>query len=195
MEINKKQTKNHWNNTYVTGGNSGVGSYRKDLYEYKLNFIKKLIVNQNIKSVFDFGCGDGHQLSEIVVGKDVESYIGIDISPYIIEENKKKYKDKIYYNLEEYEFDKKDTFDLVLCLDVLYHIMEENLFNQTIGNLFKLSKKYVLIYAVDKDLLHSSTMHFRTFTNKIPNNYKLIETEKLPDNVVQTTFYLYEKIS
>ena len=73
--------------------------------------------------------------------------------------------------------------------------MEENLFNQTIGNLFKLSKKYVLIYAVDKDLLHSSTMHFRTFTNKIPNNYKLIETEKLPDNVVQTTFYLYEKIS
>lgn len=183
-----------WNNRYATGGNSGYGSYRKDLYEYKLNFIKKLIINQNIKSIFDYGCGDGNQLSEIVVGRDVESYIGIDISSYIIEENKKKYKDKIYYKHEEYEFDKKDTFDLVLSLDVLYHIMEENLFNQTLDNLFKLSKKYVLIYAVDKNLLYSSHIHFRKFTNKIPNNYKLIETEKVPDSVIETTFYLYESV-
>lgn len=187
-------TKKIWEDRYVNKGNSGFGSYQKDLYDYKLGFVRDVITQYNIKTVFDYGCGDGHVVSEIIAGRDVDSYIGIDLSPYIIEQNRKKYKDKIYYTLEEYNFDQKETFDLVISLDVIYHIMEEAFYYETLSKLFELSKKYVLIYAVDKDLLYSGHMHFRRFTNKIPNNYKLVKSEKTPNEQMETTFYLYEKI-
>ena len=44
-----------------------------------------------------------------------------------------------------------ETADLALSLDVIYHLVEDNVFEHYMQMLFKASNKYVIIYASDTD--------------------------------------------
>ena len=79
-------TKIYWTNRYKTGGNSGAGSYN-DLYILKRDIINDIISKKDIKSIIDFGCGDGNQIKEI----NIKKYIGFDIADSSINICKKKY--------------------------------------------------------------------------------------------------------
>jgi 2-polyprenyl-3-methyl-5-hydroxy-6-metoxy-1,4-benzoquinol methylase len=82
------------------------------------SIINNFIEVNKIDSVIDFGCGDGNQLKYIKIKK----YLGIDISQKSIEICKTKFrkdKTKIFKILENYEHEKSD---LVLSLDVIYHL-------------------------------------------------------------------------
>jgi hypothetical protein len=51
-----------WENNYQKGGDSGSGSYDQ-LAIFKADIINSFIKQNNIKTVIEFGCGDGNQLS------------------------------------------------------------------------------------------------------------------------------------
>ncbi len=51
----------YWEQRYAVGGNSGVGSYGK-FANFKAEVINKFVREHKIKSVIEFGCGDGNQL-------------------------------------------------------------------------------------------------------------------------------------
>ena len=181
--------KEYWENRYKNNGNSGEGSHRKDLYTFKLNYIQNLVNSKQIDSVLDYGCGDGNQTKEFVVNY----YLGMDISEYIIQQNKIKYN-KNYITLGEFDFKKnQDSFDLVLCLDVLFHLVDEKEYLETVKNLFQLSKKYVLIYSQDKNYNQAPHVLYRTFSNLVPQNYSLVEKSNSPSLDTQQKFYLYQK--
>jgi len=59
MTIN---TKKFWNDRYISGGNSGKGSYG-NLAIFKSDIINKFIIENNIKECCELGCGDGNQLN------------------------------------------------------------------------------------------------------------------------------------
>lgn len=51
-------SKKFWNERYLNGGNSGSGSYNH-LAHFKANVINQFIKNNSIKSIIDYGVGDG----------------------------------------------------------------------------------------------------------------------------------------
>jgi SAM-dependent methyltransferase len=73
-------SKKYWDNRYCQGGHSGAGSYGQ-LAEFKADVLNKFVLENDIQSVIEFGCGDGNQLS---LAK-YPHYIGIDVSPKAIE--------------------------------------------------------------------------------------------------------------
>lgn len=160
--------KDYWNNRYSANGNSGQGSYGESAYN-KARYINSLINKHNVKSICELGCGDGNQLS-MFTGYDI--YYGYDISDVIIKKNQKRFKDdpfKLFVsNIEDLPNSKHD---LALSLDVLYHLVNYDVFEAYLKNLFNLSD-LICIYAVDKDA-NSAVPHGnpRAFTGYIKRNF------------------------
>lgn len=65
----------YWINRYSHGGNSGEGSYGESA-EFKAEVLNNFVKRENVKSVIEFGSGDGNQLKLAVY----RQYIGFDIS-------------------------------------------------------------------------------------------------------------------
>lgn len=160
----------YWDERYLKGGNSGAGSYNK-LAEFKADVINDFIVKNGIESVIEWGCGDGNQLSLF----QCPTYIGIDVSKTAIEKCKERYKndtEKIFYEKQAYH--QARTFDLSLSLDVIYHLVEDDVFSDYMDNLFHSSKKYVCIYASNTEEQISTYVphvRHRRFTDYIQNHF------------------------
>jgi len=201
-----KTSKKYWEERYASGGNSGVGSYGK-LADFKAEVINDFIKNYKIKTVLEFGCGDGNQLSLL----NTENYIGLDVSKTVIEKciNKfNKNEDKSFFIYEPCCFlDKNQIFscDLTLSLDVLYHLIEQEIFEKYLKDLFSSSKKYVIIYSSNYNSPQVGFVKHRNFTNwieiniknfrlikKIPNKYPPND-EKNPTKKSPSDFYIYAK--
>jgi len=136
----------YWENRYQKGGNSGAGSYN-NLAEYKGEVINAFLDENKIASVVEFGCGDGNQLKYF----NFKQYTGYDVSETVINRCKEIYKNdgaKTFKTLEEYE---PSTADLSLSLDVIYHLVEDEIFYDHMKILFDSSKQFVIIYSSNSD--------------------------------------------
>ena len=102
-----------------------------------------LIAPLNPKKILDAGCGEGftlERLYELKIGKDLE---GIDASKVAIETGKKLYphlniKIGDIYNLPY----KDNSFDLVVCTEVLEHLEDPK---RALREIIRVSKKYLLL--------------------------------------------------
>jgi len=187
-------TKNIWESRYNNGGNSGNGTYN-ELYIFKRDIINDIINKYNIKNIIDFGCGDGNQIKEFNINK----YVGIDIALSAINICKMKYKDdntKSFFTYNEIN-NIKSQYDLSISLDVLYHILEEDLFIDYLKKIFNFSSKYILIYSSNYDDHTEGHMHTRKFTNYVeklfPNWVLNIKIKQIYPKKSSADFYLYEK--
>lgn len=195
----------YWENRYIKGGNSGSGSYNH-LAEFKAEVINNFIKTSNIKNILEFGCGDGNNLALY----NIENYIGIDVSSKAIEICKSKFENDVskqFFTLDEFILDKQSlkTSELVLSLDVIYHLIEDNIFDEYMNNLFNHSSKYIIIYASNFDEVLCSHVKHRKFTDwikKNKSNWTLKEfiKNKYPYNLDKPNetsfadFYIFEKI-
>jgi hypothetical protein len=183
-----------WENRYKTNGNSGAGSYGV-LCEYKAKFINKFIIDNNCKNMIEFGSGDGNQMSYF----EVQKYTGIDISEHIINICKKKYNhlsNKKFITYAEYH-KMSSKFDLSLSLDVIYHLVDDNIYIKYMNYLFNSTNKFVIIYSTNWDDKENNGSHVyhRKFTKYIDTNFKnakLIyhEPNKYP-SLSTAEFYVY----
>jgi len=100
--------------------------------------------------ILDVGCGNG-RLLQLLSGKEVD-YTGLDISPALVEEAKKEWSgldQKVEFqvgDILDLKFS-ENSFDVVFCLAVLYHIPSKKLREKAITNLAKVVKPggYVFI--------------------------------------------------
>lgn len=183
-------TKNIWEQRYKRGGNSGKGSYN-EYCKFKKNVINDYVLENNIENCIDFGCGDGNQLSFF----EISNYIGIDISDYIIKKNKIKYKQDITKKFYSYpEFDKlnQQPVDLTLSLDVIYHLMEDRLFINYLKNLFKFSKKHVIIYSTNIEYPKTTHTNGRRFTKYVDEMFPEWKLHKFIKHL-SADFFIYQK--
>jgi len=198
----------YWERRYELGGDSGSGSYNR-LAVFKAEIINDFVKRYNIYSVIEWGCGDGEQLKLA----EYPQYVGIDVSNRAIEKCKsifQKDSSKKFYcngsiNNVPDEIFREYKYDMALSLDVLYHLVEDEVFKEYIDQLFASSKKYVCIYSCDFEKKHEQHVRCRKFTDYIAINmkdWKLIE--KIPnrfpydskdkDNTSWSDFYFYQKI-
>jgi len=194
----------YWDNRYSNGGTSGAGSYGR-LAKYKATYINDFVLKNGINKVVEFGCGDGHQLSL----SNYPIYIGLDISKEAISLCRKLYlydlrKQFFLYNQENFTSNDLFTGDLVLSLDVIFHLIDDILFEKYMHNLFSCSKKYVIIYSSNfTEKTTAKHVKHRHFTKWILQNATNFELEKFsknpyrfePDKPTETSFsdfYIYK---
>lgn len=132
----------YWENRYQKGGNSGAGSYG-DFSIFKSKFINDFVSKNNIGSVIEFGCGDGNQLSLAKYNK----YIGIDVSNTIVNSCRLKFSQDFSKKFMTYNEYNLESADLSLSLDVIFHLVEQNIFEEYMNRLFASSRRYVIIYS------------------------------------------------
>jgi Methyltransferase domain len=158
----------YWEQRYAQGGNSGVGSYGK-FAEFKAEVLNNFAVQHGVLSVIEFGCGDGHQLSLAKYPR----YQGFDISEVAISLCKQRFASdvtKTFKMLHEYSGEKAD---LTLSLDVLYHLVEDEIFEKHMRTLFQASNRYVAIYSSDSSNnagMKGTHVKHRKFTRWIERN-------------------------
>jgi hypothetical protein len=166
----------YWEERYRLGGNSGTGSYDL-LAEYKAKIINDFINEKGIMSVIEFGSGDGNQLKYF----NCKSYIGFDVSHTAISKCREMYSQDPTKKFEVMESYNKEKADLVLSLDVIYHLVEDDVYSDYMYKLFSSSNKYVIIYSSNDDEHQNNNkvahIRHRKFTNWIEKNapeFKLI---------------------
>lgn len=194
-------SENYWKYRYKDGGNSGPGSYNK-LAQFKAEIINHFVIKNNIKSVIEFGFGDGNQLKL----SNYKQYLGFDISPDAIKLCKEIFKNDLTKNfklLKDYNDDEKA--ELVISLDVIFHLIEDDVFEQHMQNLFKASEKYIIIYSSNKNVISHEFKHvkhrkFIDWIDKNETNWKMKEfiPNKYPFNGNSqessfSDFYIFEK--
>ncbi len=198
----------YWENRYKSGGNSGEGSYDR-FAEFKAEVINGFIVEKRIKRAIEFGCGDGNQASLI----NYPEYIGLDVSETAVENCINKFrsdpaKSFFIYNGNAFS-DKVGVFssDLSLSLDVLYHLIEKEIYIQHLKHLFSVSKKYVIIYSSNVYVPQRAHEYHREFLKDIEIIFKdswklekVIENKYPAKNIDDLSgslanFYFFSKLS
>lgn len=170
----------YWVRRYRKGRTSGGGSYGR-LAEFKAEVLNEFVEVNEIEQVIEFGCGDGNQLQLA----NYPSYVGFDISPHAIELCRSHFVNedtRSFRLIQEYQ---GETATLSLSLDVLYHLVEDEVFETYMRRLFAASTRHVIIYSSN----HSENppgqgehVRHRCFTDWIENhlpNWEL--TRHLPN--------------
>lgn len=132
----------YWNERYQQRGNSGAGSYGGQL-EKKLNWLKGLEVN----SITEIGCGDFNFGSHLMELYPNATYSGCDISKVVLEKNREKYPQYNFYPAGGHN----PPSDLLLCIDVLFHITDDGEYQNMLDTLDKADWKYLAVTAYERD--------------------------------------------
>jgi len=195
-----------WERRYSSGGTSGEGSHGR-LANFKAEIVNKFVEENEIDSVVEFGCGDGNQLKL----SNYPAYIGLDISRKAVAICKEKFADdrnKNFFLYDPYYFDdkaKRFKADLALSLDVIYHLVEDDIYITYLKHLFGSGVKYVIVYTSDKDesgKIYERHVRHRKFTTdveKIFPSWKLVEkiknkysVEKGSDQTSFSDFFIFK---
>jgi hypothetical protein len=171
--IRFRNSQSYWKHRYVAGGTSGVGSYSAQA-RYKADFLNAFVKENAITSVVEFGCGDGSQLGLA----DYPPYLGIDVAGPAIRrciESFRHDSSKSFMTCDVGAFADRARFlhaDLALSLDVVFHLVEDDVFEAYMHALFNAADRFVIIYARDRDETSALKRHvrWRKFTPWIESN-------------------------
>jgi SAM-dependent methyltransferase len=192
----------YWEERYSRGGNSGAGSYGR-LAEFKAEVLNDFVAREAIGSIVELGCGDGAQL-ELA---QYPAYVGIDVAASSIALCQSRFAEdqtKQFLHAAALPPD-IGRFDLALSLDVIYHLVEDAVFDAYMRQLFALSRRYVAIYASNQaQATDSPHVRHRQFTpwvaahqpgwqlhGFIPNRYPYDPAR--PDDTSFADFHIYRR--
>lgn len=200
-------SRSYWEERYQTGGNSGAGSYGR-LAEFKAEVLNQFVLEHNVESAIEFGCGDGHQLSLA----EYPQYSGLDVSARAIDLCRQRFdgdatKRFVHYDAATHE-PQSDEFasDLSMSLDVIYHLVEDKVFDTYMRHLFSAGRRYVIVYSSNdpEACLTAAHVRHRRFTDwvtanapdwqlkeQIANRYPFDAAD--PDETSFADFFVFEK--
>jgi hypothetical protein len=192
----------YWEQRYRQGGTSGPGSFGL-LAEFKAEILNGFVARMGIQSVIEFGCGDGAQLT--LAG--YPRYVGIDVAQSSISACHQRFAadaTKSFYLASQLPAD-LGRFDLVLSLDVIFHLVEDKVFNAYMRSLFANAGRFVVIYSSNKSersddphVRHRLFSHWIEAhqpqwrkTGYVPNKYPYDPAR--PEETSFADFYFFER--
>ena len=171
VQLRKAQFSNsvdYWDKRYRSGGDSGAGSYNR-LAEFKARFLNAFVEQNHISSVIEHGCGDGAQLKLA----SYHSYTGVDISPKAVEICRNLFpNDPTKRFFQAGLLPAGTQAELALSLDVIYHLVEDQIFEVYMEKLFASANKFVIVYSSNmvKEWPQKHVRHHR-FTDWITQHH------------------------
>lgn len=162
-------SENYWIDRYHGGGTSGAGSYGR-LADYKADVINKLIDELGVESVVEYGSGDGNQASLFTF----QNYTGVDVAKEVVARCSARFADRPSWRFITVAEDRTEarTYDMAISLDVIYHLIENRIFDDYMTRLTHAARQYVLVYASDFDKVATGAAHVRhrTYSEWIAQN-------------------------
>jgi hypothetical protein len=136
----------YWERRYTHGGNSGSGSQGR-FAAFKAEVVNGFVQKHGVRSVIEFGSGDGSQLRLA----RYPAYVGVDVSETAVQTCR-----TLFANDTEKEFLTLNKYDgrraeLALSMDVIYHLVEEDVYAAYLRRLFDAAERYVIVYSSDTD--------------------------------------------
>lgn len=153
-----KWAKDYWNDRYNSGHNSGYGSY-DDQLDFKLMWLKEL---RGIETISEIGCGDFNFGKHVLELFPNARYVGSDISEVIVQKNQELYPQQVFTT----DNSEVPPADLVLCVDVLFHIIDEEELSKILEKLESIWKKYLVITAYEREEEKTNHVRIRNFDYK-----------------------------
>lgn len=197
-ESSEFASQHYWESRYSHGGNSGEGSYG-DLALFKARILNQFIADHNIKSVVEWGCGDGNQLSML----EIEKYTGVDVSKTVIDHCKTRFRDKEgYCFVLDHPGVQPESLkaQLSLSLDVIYHLVEDAVYEAYLQSVFDSAEQFAVIYSTDTDQqasaqsVHVRHRRFTSDVNEKHPEFELIQqiANEFPDKS-PASFFVYRR--
>ncbi len=194
----------YWDDRYKVGGNSGAGSYGR-LANFKAEVLNDFVVKHGIHSVVEYGCGDGAQLDLA----NYPEYTGFDVSPKAVEMCRTKFTNRPNFQFfgTDTTLEKEGGFDLAISLDVIYHLIEDQVFDGYMKRLFASSQNFVIIYSnnIDKkfDARHVRGRKFTQWCDEHAKGWTLFQVienrypfdSAQPNETSHSDFYVYKRVA
>ena len=180
----------YWVARYKFGNNSGPGSYGR-LAEFKAETINIFLKTNRINGAIEFGCGDGNQLSLIYY----KNYIGVDVSKEAIKKCKTRFKDDKTKKFIHTDKSINKSFDLALSLDVIFHLVEDSVFERYMWDMFN-SSSFESQEMIDKHVRHRKFSDWISINMKHFKLIQVIENKYTFNGNADTSFadfYIYSK--
>ena len=194
-------SQDYWVERYKKGGNSGPGSYSA-LAEFKAQVLNDFVAEQNIGSVIEFGCGDGNQLTLARYPR----YTGLDVSPDAIARCRARFAGDATKNFKLVSEYAGEQADLSMSLDVIYHLVEDHVFEAHLRSVFGAAQRFVVVYSTNVDaaddagLPHVRHRRFTDFVARELTAWKLLRTVPQPraytGDIVSSSladFFIFER--
>jgi cyclopropane fatty-acyl-phospholipid synthase-like methyltransferase len=189
----------YWEQRYADGRDSGPGS-RGEYRQFKADFLNTFVEENNIDSVLEFGCGDGIQV-ELA---EYPSYTGLEISESAIQACSQRFahdEDKSFFLYDPPNFINRGAFeaDLVLSLELVFHLVDDAIFEKTMHDMFGASDRYVIIFSSNhNEQTPELHVRHRRFTEYVEENFPDFDLIEKVENEYEervSDFYIYEKRS
>lgn len=176
----------YWDRRYREGRDSGEGS-RGVVGRTKATRVNREVVERDIVSLADWGCGDGQVLRYLTPHVN---YIGIDVSPTIISRLGVEFPDREFILADEAD---DIEAELSLSMDVLFHFPEDDAYLAYLNQVFSSATRLVLIYATNYDggltARHVRRRHFTADVEREHPGWRLVDRAADP---TVAGFYAYE---
>lgn len=177
----------YWERRYRQGRTSGAGSEGEAAIA-KAQHVDALLEREQIRSVIDWGCGDGEVLSHV---QSRVPYLGIDISPTVIKRLRRRFADFPERRFTIAHKVTTEQAELALSLDVMFHLTTDEDYRLYLAHLFSSATRFVLVRSSDHDGGETGRhVRWRHWTPDVAAGWSLIEK---PDDPAQIGWYLYAR--
>lgn len=169
----------YWDKRYQKGRDSGEGSYG-ELALFKAKVLNEFVREKGIRSVIEFGSGDGNQLK---LAK-YHAYTGVDVSSEAVQMARQTFQQdgsKKFLTTEDYQ---GESAELALSLDVIYHLVEDGVFEAYMERLFQAATRFVAIYSSNCSGLMTDSPHVRhrEFTHWVEERFPSLPAPQIISN-------------
>jgi cyclopropane fatty-acyl-phospholipid synthase-like methyltransferase len=134
---------------------------------FKAEALNQFVVEHHVESVLEFGCGDGHQLSLASYPR----YIGLDVSRTAVSRCAELFAadtTKSFLLYHPMAFINHDAIkaDIAVSLDVILHLVEDEVFDTHMRHLFGAAARYVAVFSSNREAACSEPhVRHRIFTS------------------------------
>lgn len=191
----------YWERRYRLGMDSGDGSYG-ELARFKAETLNAFVAETGVRSVIEFGCGDGNQLTLARYPR----YLGLDVSAAAIERCAKLFagdatKSFLWYApAHAVNLHAALRAELTLSLDVVYHLLEEATYHAYLELLFGAATRYVIVYSSDgEDARPAPHVRHWRFTDDVARmqpEFRIVRSlqNPYPDRTF-ARFFIFERVA
>lgn len=172
--------------------NSGAGS-EDDISINFIEFASKYLIENNIKSIVDLGCGDFRVGSKIITNQ-IEKYIGVDVVDDLIQHHQKNYSNnKVSFVCLNIIEDNLPEADLCIIRQVLQHLS-----NEQVKKILEKTRHYKHLIICDhipggeftpnKDKKHGADIRLKQNSGLVFNENPFNENLKIVDTFILKNF-------
>lgn len=176
----------YWDDRWVNGPEcpGSVG----DQAMSKAAWLNSVIYDLDVRSLVDWGCGDGSQAALVNVGM----YVGVEVAPSAWEAASVALatRDNCCIVLAPPGQSITIRADMAVSMDVVFHLTADHEYEEWLARVFGSATKFVAVHGTDYESVPNGHMRHHEVTRDAPPDWTLREGER---RATAPTWFLWER--